>query len=498
MPINLAGAVWRVETAPRAAVFVDVADYYAAARSAMGRARRSIHLLNWAFEAQTPFTPSPGGGASNDERFGDVLKTLADNPALDVRILCWQSALPVAATQNFFPIADRKFFQGSAVKFVLDGKLPLGACHHQKMIVIDDQVAFCGGADIGPDRWDTPAHLDDDSRRRPKPDKAKTFDSRHEVMALVDGPAAAALGALFRQRWERATAEDLAPASPTDDDAWPPEVTPTFHQTPIAVSRTLPAWKEWPQVRESEALTLASIAAAKTCIYMENQYFTSPLVAEALAARLGEPDGPEVVLVSTQHSPSWFDQMTMDRTRSNFIRRLVDEDRYGRFRIYSPVTTLGRIIIVHAKVAIIDDELLRIGSANMNNRSTGFDTECDVSLVAQTAGDGEARAAIGALRGRLIAHWLGCGPEEVEQAVSREGSLSGAIDALRSAGRCRLRPIPTTTLGPLATFIATFHLGDPLGPGDAFRPWKRRQLLNRRTHEKGPSRGTALSPNPDV
>ena len=81
------------------------------------------------------------------------------------------------------------------------------------------------------------------------------------------------------------------------------------------VSRTCGAWREHPRCARCEALHLASIRAAKRCIYMENQYFTSPLIAEALAARLREPDGPEVVLVSTEHSPSYFDQVTMDRTR---------------------------------------------------------------------------------------------------------------------------------------------------------------------------------------
>ena len=112
---------------------------------------------------------------------------------------------------------------------------------------------------------------------------------------------------------------------------------------------------------------------------MENQYFTSPLIAEALARRLREPDGPEVVLISTEHSPSYFDQATMDQTRLNFVRHLQTADTNQKFRIYSPVTTLGRTIIVHAKLTIVDDRLLRIGSANINNRSLGFDTECDLS-----------------------------------------------------------------------------------------------------------------------
>jgi phosphatidylserine/phosphatidylglycerophosphate/cardiolipin synthase-like enzyme len=472
------GVCWRLETAERAALFIDMADYFTAAKAAMLGARRSVHLLNWAFEADTLFDPQPGCVGPDADRFGNFLKALAGgNSSLDVRLLCWKAALPVAATQNFFPMRDRKCFDGSAVKFVLDGRLPLGACHHQKMIVIDDALAFCGGGDIGPDRWDTPLHLDDDPRREKTAADNKCFDSRHEVMALVDGPPAMALGDLFRERWRRATGESLATPEPTDPDAWPGDVTPDFRKVSVGLSRTVGAWRDWPEVREVKALSLASIAAAKDCIYLENQYFTSPIIAEALAARLEEADGPEVIIVSTQHSPSWFDQMTMDRTRSDFIRRLKAADAHRRFHAYSPVTTLGRTIIVHAKLAIIDDVLLRVGSANINNRSAGFDTECDLSLEAGGETAGPSRSTITAIRTRLLAHWLGCSIQTISDAIRDEGSVGAALEALRGSGHCRLLPIEPVTLGPLATFIAAFHIGDPALPADSFRPVLRRRAL---------------------
>ncbi len=154
----------------------------------MLKARRSIHFLNWAFEPDTLLHPRPGGLGDDGDRIANFLKHLTETkPELDVRVLCWKSAMPVAATQHFFPLADRGAFARSRVKFRLDGKLPIGACHHQKMIVIDDAVAFCGGGDIGPDRWDTPAHLDDDPRREKTRWDNKCFDNRHEVMSVVDG-----------------------------------------------------------------------------------------------------------------------------------------------------------------------------------------------------------------------------------------------------------------------------------------------------------------------
>jgi phosphatidylserine/phosphatidylglycerophosphate/cardiolipin synthase-like enzyme len=485
--LDAPSAFWRRETAPRAAVFVDMADYFLAARSAMLAARRSIHLLNWAFEASTLFDPGPGGSGPEADRFGPFLKTIAaERPEVDVRLLCWDAAAPVAATQSFFPLVDRQAFRGSAVKFVLDAKLPMGACHHQKMIVVDDEVAFCGGGDIGPDRWDTRAHLDDDPRRQKTRADNRCFDSRHEVMAVVDGTAAQALGDLFRERWRRATGETVAtaPAAAGAGDPWPEGVEPAFRNIRAGISRTMPKWREEAGVREIEQLTLAVIAAAERTIYMENQYFTSPVVAEALASRLAEPDGPEVILVSTQHSPSYFDQLTMDRTRSHFLERLRAVDRGGRFFAYSPVTQLGRTIIVHAKLAIIDDAVLRIGSANMNNRSSGFDTECDLTLMADGPDETASRAGIAALRTRLIAHWLGCAEDLVDETLARAQGLGPAIELLRASGHCRLLPIPTRRLGPIAALIADYHLGDPVTPQDSFRPWRRRRQILADTQQR--------------
>ena len=468
---------WRRETASRASLLIDMEAYFDAAKEAMAQAKHCVHLLNWAFEAQTQFHPTPGAGDGDPaDQFGNFLIALAEKPNLDVRLLCWKSAMPVAATQHFFPFGDRRKFHGTKVKFVLDGKLPIGACHHQKVIVVDDAIAFCGGGDIGPDRWDTPEHLDDNPRREKTRRDNKCFDSRHEVMGLVDGDAAAALGELFRNRWRRATGENLEACPPIRSPRWPGKIRPAFEGVSAGLSRTEAAWRAYPQVRESEALHIASIRAAKACIYMENQYFTSPLIARELARRLGEPKGPEVILISTEHSPSYFDQVTMDRTRLNFIRTLKSADKHGRMRAYSPVTTLGKTIIVHAKLTIIDDKLLRIGSSNLNNRSLGLDTECDLSLEAAGAGSAKNRAEITRLRNKLLAHWLGCVEPPLEAAIAEAGSVGGALEALRAGGYCRLRPITPEPLGPLAAFIATFHLGDPIGPSDSWRPWKRRRM----------------------
>ncbi|HEY1881014.1 MAG TPA: phospholipase D-like domain-containing protein, partial [Caulobacteraceae bacterium] len=358
-------SLWREERAPRAAVLIDVADYYTALRDALAKARRSVHFLNWAFETRTRLNPE----GESYLRLGQILRGMAAD-GIDVRVLCWRAALPVAMSQEGYPHRNVAVFAGSGVRFVLDGTHPFGACHHQKVVVIDDALAFCGSADLALDRWDTSEHLDHDFRRR-RPRSRKFFDSRREAMALVDGAPAVALGELFRARWRRATGEAMAAPAPAESVAWPDGLEPTFTDVAVGIARTAPGWRGAKEIRESEMLTLASIAAARHTIYMENQYFTSPPAAEALAERLAEADGPEVVLVSTGLAPHWFDRMTMDRARVGFIRRLTRADLHGRLQIMSPLTRAGAPIIVHAKLAVIDDDFVRVGSTNLNNRSTG-------------------------------------------------------------------------------------------------------------------------------
>src|SRR6202012_5430592 len=197
---------WRTAQATRAEGLIDVQDYFLSARAALAEARSTIHLLNWAFDPDTPLDPQPGGNEPEDQRIGPFLKALArERPELDIRILCWKSALAISATQRFFPHRAKECFAHSGVRFLLDATVPLGACHHQKIMVIDDQVAFCGGADIGPGRWDPSAHLDHDARREVSPHNRRDFPSRHEMVCRVEGPIAADLGDLFRERWRRAT-----------------------------------------------------------------------------------------------------------------------------------------------------------------------------------------------------------------------------------------------------------------------------------------------------
>ena len=226
-------------------------------------------------------------------------------------------------------------------------------------------------------------------------------------------------------------------------------------------------------MRENEILHLEAIRRARRLIYLENQYFTSPKIAAALAERLAEPDSPEVVLVSTGASPSWFDQITMDTARSEVLFRLEQADCNNRFFAFAPHTRDGERIIVHAKVSIYDDEVLRIGSTNLNNRSFGFDSECDVAAAPETEA---GRDAIRRFRQRTIGHWIGESAEEFAAAEALVGSVGEAIQRFDTG---RMRTLGATPPSSIEQFIAEFQLGDPTSPSDAFRPWKRRSPSQR-------------------
>jgi phosphatidylserine/phosphatidylglycerophosphate/cardiolipin synthase-like enzyme len=474
MPVFRPGETcWRTARAGRAAFLIDNESFFTAAFEAMMKARRSILLLGWGFDPRTRLFPDGYDGPDDPDEVGRILVELANaRPDLDIRLLIWKSALPISASQEFFPHKARKYFRGTRVRFVLDDAVPFGACHHQKVLIIDDRLAFCGGGDISVDRWDSPAHLDDD-RRRIMP-KQEEHDPRHEVMMMVDGAAAAALADLARERWRRATGEHLAPPADAGGDPWPDHVPAHLTEVEVAIERTEPAWKGRPMVAEIRRLDLACIAQAQRIIYLENQYFTSPLVTEALAARLAEPDGPEIVLVSTAKAPSWFDHLTMDRARGTMIWRLRAADVFGRFRAYCPVTTGGETIVVHSKVTVVDDRIARVGSANLNNRSGGFDTECELGLE---LADEDGRLAVAAFRDRLVGHFMGVTGDAVAKARAEFGGLGGAIDALNRDGR--LAPMEPPKLSAPGEFIAAYHIGDPADVSDSWRIGRRRERLMR-------------------
>jgi phosphatidylserine/phosphatidylglycerophosphate/cardiolipin synthase-like enzyme/uncharacterized membrane protein YdjX (TVP38/TMEM64 family) len=415
---------WRIADASRVAVLVDAASYFEAFVHAVLRARQSVVIVGWDIQSGTRLMPEmPEGLPAELGPFLDAV--VRRNRRLRVHLLDWDFSLVFALEREFLPAIRLGWRTHRRVTFCLDGEHPLGGCHHQKIVVVDDAVAFLGGLDLTTSRWDTSAHLADEPRRV-LPD-GQPDPPLHDVQAAVSGPAAADLGRLVRARWRHATGRQLRPPRP-GSDPWPAHLKPDFEHVPVAVVRTEPAFDGRREVREVEALYRDSIAAARKWIYIENQYLTSSIVRDAMAARLAEPDGPEIVMVLPRCCSGWLEESTMGVLRGRLLRHLREADVHGRLRVYRPQLPEDAALNIHAKVMIVDDVLLRVASSNLSNRSMGLDTECDLALEA--AGDARVAEGIAGIGDRLLGEHLGVAPDRVARAIAETGSLIRAVESL--------------------------------------------------------------------
>lgn len=466
---------WRIEHASRLALIIDAEAYFKAVKEAVLAARHSVYLVGWDFDTRIRFEPE-GKTLDGPNKLGPFLRWIDKHrPDVQVFVLKWDLGAIQALGRGTTPLAILDWMTSRRIHFKLDGAHPKAAAHHQKVVVIDDVLAFCGGIDMTADRWDTREHRDEDSRRRRS--SGRRYDPWHDVSTVVDGDVAQALGELARERWKWASGEDLPP--PTGcAEIWPSSVQPVFQVVDVGIARTIPKYQQRSEVREIERLYLDAIAAARETIYCESQYFASRRIAEAMAKRLRQKDGPEIVIINPESADGFLESVAMDTARYRLLQLIAAADRHGRFRIYTPVTKAGEAIYVHAKVTIVDDRLLRVGSSNFNNRSMGFDTECDlvIEAVPGRSGVSAVRDQIIEVRNDLLAEHLGKTVEEVRAAVEMRGSLIAAINALRGGGRT-LQPYQPEEPSAIAETLAENDLLDPEQPPSLAKRTLRRLLL---------------------
>jgi len=435
--------VWRIERAPRAAVLVDGANYFAAVRAALRNARRSVFILGWDIHSRVRLVGENGSADDGyPECFADFLSALVrERPALNVFLLLWDYSMLYAAEREFFPTYTLRWNTPRRVRFCLDDAVPIGSSQHQKLIVVDDAVAFSGGLDVTVRRWDTSEHaLDNPARIDPAGRPYRPF---HDVQILVDGDAARALARLAHARWQCAAYEAIPMVHDpiaAADDAWPKIVRPDFTDVEIGIARTQPAYEEQLDVREVQRLFLDSIAGAERCIYVENQFLSCPRIAHALARRMRERPQLETVIVAPGTHDSWLEAHSMRNGRIRFMNVLRAAGAVDRVRLLHPVVgdeTRQTHTMVHSKVMIVDDRLLRVGSANLNNRSMGTDTECDLAIEGGSVAE---RARITEIRNRLLGDHCGATAQDVHEALQESGSLATVAETLTRRGH-RLIPI---------------------------------------------------------
>jgi len=291
----------------------------------------------------------------------------------------------------------------------------------------------------------------------------------HDVQVGMTGEAAASLAELFQSRWQQAAREIFH--HPRDaivsgsEFPWRKYTDQIFHSVVFAVSRTVPNFLGSQAIHEVEELFIDLIGTAEVSIYIESQYLTFATFAEALAKRLSEIPKLQALIVCPSCYHGWTEDMIMCAGRARFREILEAAGVSERVTIARPCVMEGDQAIeikVHAKVMIVDDKYLRIGSANLSKRSMGADTECDITIA--SAGRKDHELGIVRVRNRLLAEHCGASTEEIEQAFDDTQLLTEVLRKF-SERRYRLLPI-TENMSDLARWEVAAGFLDPLEPID--------------------------------
>ena len=344
--------------------------FFAALREALAQARDYVYVVGWCL------TPGIPLGRADDQdviatRLHDLLGEVARRAP--VRVLLWSGApILVQPTRRTMLAAQRLLLEraGGDLECRLDETARLGHSHHQKAIVIDGQVAFVGGMDLTTfhgDRWDRTAH------------PLRVGPNWHDVQVRLEGEAVADVEHNFRQRWLDSGGDDNLPHRlPSFQPDW---------QTPMQVVRTIPA-RVYRSVPRGEfgihhAYT-ELLTRARRLIYLENQYLWSPDIMDVLLRVIATPrtEPLRIVLVLPAHATDgkWDNDYHVAQLRA------ADQGR-GIVSVHCLYTSgidvgmnpfMYRPTYVHAKVGIVDDEWLTIGSANLNGRGMVTDSEINV------------------------------------------------------------------------------------------------------------------------
>ncbi len=467
--------------AEKAAFLINGNRYFAELSRALRQARRTIWIVGWDFNPDIPLEPE-----KSDETLADLLHGLAAaNPELEMRILIWALG-PVYSEKSLQVLRKKTFPRNARIDLRFDLQGAVRGSHHQKLVCIDDAVAFIGGIDLTSRRWDTKRHRARDRLRRDP--EGVSYDPLHDVQAMVTGDAARMIGDIARRRWETATGEKHPALAERPPFTWPDDLAVSLREIPVGFVLTEPSTTLRAGVSDGIASTLDIISRARRLLYIEAQYLASFRVADAIAARLQEENGPEVVIICTRSSHGLIEKIIMGGNRDRVIRLLKRADRANRLRVYFPVvpgpivpgpvvpgpTVPGQTVpatvdevevLIHSKLMIADDELVRIGSSNLNNRSEGVDSECDILFQPETD---EHRRAVAELRNRLLAEYLGTATESFAAAYAQSGSVIEAIDAL-NVGAQGLREFAVELTGSISPVRGT-GLFDPARP---FLPLRR-------------------------
>jgi len=326
-------------------------------------ARESIFLAGWTF---TPSFRLSRGGPTLRELLADAAERV------DVRVIAWAGApLPLFKPSRKAVAAARdELVHGTQIRMTLDGRERPLHCHHEKLAVIDGRIAYVGGIDLtllGGDRFDERAH------------PARGSRGWHDAAVRIEGPLVADVAQHIAMRWLEVAGERVAVAASEPFDGG---VEAQFVRTvPENVYEAVPRG----DLRILEAYRRALLSAERL-VYLESQFLWSPEIAGILEDKLRNPPSDEfrVVVVLPARANNGQDDT---RGQLGLLVEADHDDRLLACSLFQP----GRVgqVYVHAKIGIVDDRWLCIGSANLNEHSLFNDTEacvitCDERLARET------------------------------------------------------------------------------------------------------------------
>lgn len=466
---------WRIQKADYLSVIVDYGNYYRDLRESILKAKKSIFILGWDIDSRIELLR--GHDATKDDypvTFFDLICWKAkQNPNLQIYLNRWDYAMFFMQQREQFWEHKWRSCNLSNIHVCMDGVLPMSACHHQKIAVIDDEVAYWGGMDVALGRWDfrhhhVHNHHRADPAQLPAINEKEEFAPYHDIQAVMSGPAARSLAEWVRIRWNAAcpqiTPVALAPIPSQRNipDCWPDTDPPDFEDVDVALARTMPALHGKPQIEEVIDLFRSEIQQAEHFIYIENQYLVCQEIACLLNEQLRIKPRLQILAVSCDDPQGTMERLAMWGGRVRFKDTLIKGNVGNRIAMaYPACAEKGEeaSVHIHSKLMIIDDRYLHIGSANINNRSMGMDTEFDVSLYGNSE---RARNKIVSIRNDLIREHTGYKPHETESMIT-EGNVRGIMKE-RANSRQHLREINDEEYRnePLSTFICKF--ADPRRP----------------------------------
>lgn len=460
---------WRRSEATKGAFLLNSRDYFLAFRRAVLRAEREVVILAWDISQEVELVRGRDDDGYPVGLADFLIAVLEEKPNLTIRILLWDYSVIYLAEREWLPFSRWRNPGHPRLELVTDNAINAGASHHQKLVVIDGSLAFCGGIDLCLWRWDSPDHQAEDPRRSNRRDRH--YQPYHDLQVILTGPVVDDLRDLASMRWERATGSRLPDDKPpTDEPPWPGGVAVDFEDESLALALTFSRYEHYEASHHIERLYLEMIAAAERYLYIENQYLSSHTIVEALAERLREENGPEVVLVLTR-SAGWAEEKTLGVLRDRLLEILEEADEHGRLSSCFPHAEDDdgheSQIYVHAKNLIADDRFLLTGSANLSNRSMKVDSELALACLHD-----QPRPFIRCLCHDLLAMHFQVDRNEVETAIDSAGSLREAIIRLRRSGGNRLRVLQGGCNLPLQRKLADSQLLDPdepISPAHHFR-----------------------------